>query len=534
MHKTGILLFATIVSLHQTTLNAQTTQKLKIEQATVFLHGAQLVSTAKVRINKGETELLFTNVAGDINSQSLTVNAGNGVAVESAVFQNNYLVTETLSPKAKEIKDSIELLTEDRLAMANKISVLNEQLTVLQGNRKVGGDDTGLSVAELTKLLDLISAKMEGLLTQKNKLEKAQKKTDDRIVLLNKQLDEEKRKGFQPGGQLLVKLYAKEATTNEVVISYTVPNAGWVPGYDIRVDELSKPAGLYYKANIYQNSGVTWENVRLSLSTGDPQEGVQAPVMMPWYLEFFTPPVMKTAYNRALGAPMAADAELKTIDGVQVQSGMSEYVTVDNAGISTTFDIDLPYTIPNDGKQHMVAIKKYELVASYRYYAAPKLDKDVFLQAQVTNWEDLNLIPGKSSIFFEGTYVGEGYIDVRNTTDTLTFSLGRDKKIVVKREQDKKLRSVKSIGSNIKESFAYTINVRNTRKDNIDLVLQDQLPVSNDKDIMVEDKETGAAELNETTGMMLWKMQLKPNDQGTVKFGYTVKYPKGKQINNLR
>jgi uncharacterized protein (TIGR02231 family) len=243
---------------------------------------------------------------------------------------------------------------------------------------------------------------------------------------------------------------------------------------------------------------------------------------------------MKTAYNRALGAPMAADAELKTIDGVQVQSGMSEYVTVDNAGISTTFDIELPYTIPNDGKQHMVAIKKYELAASYRYYAAPKLDKDVFLQAQVTNWEDLNLIPGKSSIFFEGTYVGEGYIDVRNTTDTLTFSLGRDKKIVVKREQDKKLRSVKSIGSNVKESFAYTINVRNTRKDNIDLVLQDQMPVSNDKDIMVEDKETSAAELNETTGMMLWKMQLKPNDQGTAKFGYTVKYPKGKQINNLR
>ena len=164
---------------------------------------------------------------------------------------------------------------------------------------------------------------------------------------------------------------------------------------------------------------------------------------------------------------------------------------------------------------------------------APKLDKDAFLQAQITNWEDLNLIPGQSNIFYEGTYVGEGYIDVRNTSDTLTFSLGRDKKIVIKREQDKKQRSSKTIGSNVKETFAYTISVRNTRKDNVSLVLQDQQPVSNDKDIVIEDKETGKADYDENTGMMKWILDLKPNETGTMKFGYTIKYPKGKRIDNL-
>src|SRR5438552_3894724 len=92
---TGISLF--IVNIAQ----AQPQQKLTIEQATVFLSGAELVSNGRVNLNKGENEVLFTNVAGDVNSQSLSVSATNGVVVESATFQNNYLATEVLSPKAQ-------------------------------------------------------------------------------------------------------------------------------------------------------------------------------------------------------------------------------------------------------------------------------------------------------------------------------------------------------------------------------------------------------------------------------------------------
>jgi uncharacterized protein (TIGR02231 family) len=527
----------TALSVFSSQAYTQTQQKLNIEQATVFLHGAQLTSTAKVKMIKGENEILLTNVAGDINQQSLTVNAGAGVVVESAVFQNNYLVSDILSPRARQIKDSVELLTGLRSNINDKIAVLVEQLAILQNNRKVGGDNSGMSVAELTKLLDLVNARMEQYLNQKYKQEELRRKTDERIALLNQQLNEERKKGFQPGGQLLVKFLAKEATTNEVVINYTVPNAGWTPSYDIRVEDISKPANLFYKANIYQNCGVTWENVRLSLSTGNPQEGADAPILAPWHLNFYNPAPYGRENQKLAYAPGVAESRMykkSLVATDEEQSSIDEYVTVDNSGISTTFDIDLPYSIPNDGKQHLVAVKKYDLPASYRYFAVPKLDKDAFLQAQVTNWEDLNLLPGQTNIFYEGTYVGQGYLDTRNTSDTLTFSLGRDKKVIVKREQDKKYRSVRMIGSNTKETFAYTIIVRNTRKDLINLVLQDQLPVSNDKDISIEDTEKSGAELDETTGKLTWTMNIKPGATEKVTLGYTVKYTKGKTINNLR
>ncbi len=525
-------------------LYAQPQQKLNIEQATVFLSGAELTSTAKVTLVKGENEFIFTNVAGDVNSQSLTVSATNGVVVEAATFQNNYLAAEVLSPRATLIKDSIEIIAADTQFVHNKIMVLGHESGSIWKNSQVSGANTGLSVAELQKYLDLIDTKMEAILNRQDVEKAKMKKMKDRLTKLNEQLTEEQGKGYQPGGQLLVKFYAKEATTADVAIDYVVPHAGWSPTYDIFADDANGPVKLFYKANIFQNSGVKWNNVRLSLSTGNPNEGAQAPTMNPWYLSFYYMPTYNRGYKNAMAnAPAAAyskkteevfDSTVSNDYTLEKPSSINEYVSVDNAGINTSFDIDLPYTIPSDGQQHLVAIKKYELPATYRYYTVPKLDKDAFLQAQITNWEDLNLLPGKSNIFYEGTYVGQGNIDVRNLTDTMTLSLGRDKKIVVKRNRDTKLRSVKTIGTNVRETFSYTITVRNARKEPINLVVQDQQPVSNDKDIVIDEKDAGTSEYNETTGMMKWALSLNPNETKTVSFGYTIRYPRGKTVVGLR
>jgi uncharacterized protein (TIGR02231 family) len=533
-----VLIFLSVIN----SANAQTKQKLNIDEAVVFLNGAELTSSAKVNLVKGENEILFTNVAGDVNNQSINVSATNGVVVAAAAFQNNYLGDEVLSARAREIKDSIETMTEARKLINDKLTVITEEIAVLFNNKKVGGDNTGLSVTELTKLLDLYNSRYEGYLNQKGRQEELQRKSDERIAKLKRQLDEEQKKGVQPGGQMLVKFYAKEAVSAAIVIDYIVPNAGWSPTYDVMADAVNMPVKLYYKANIHQSSGVSWNNVKLTLSTGNPNEGVNAPALNPWYLAFYVPPPpqpMKATANHASMKKARGEGDaMYAIDGVQVQkeeeSSINDYVSVDNAGVNTNFEIDLPYTIPCDGKQHLVAIKKYELPSTYRYFAVPKLDKDVFLQAQLTKWEDLNLLPGTTNIFYEGTYVGQGMIDVRNVKDTFTISLGRDKKIVVKRDRDTQRRSVKTIGTNVREEFAYSITIRNTRKENISLTIQDQMPVSNDKDIVLEDLDYGGASTEENTGLMNWNVQMNPNETKKLEFGFTVKYPKGKTINNLR
>lgn len=521
------------------TVSAQNKQKANIEHITVFLSGAEIEATSKVNLPQGESEVLFTNIAGNIVQQSISVGVCNGVIVQSATSQNNYLENNNLSPRGQMLKDSIEYLKQQNEALSDKKSVLNEQLSVIKENRKIAGENNGLSVIELQKMLDLIGTKMNGLLADGHVLDRQMKKTQERINLLNQQLNEEQKKDFQPGGQLLVKFYTTVATTATVNITYVTPNASWTPSYDLRVDKINSPVKLVYKANITQNSGVKWDNVKLSLSTGNPNEGAEAPTMNPWYLAFYQPQPNYGYMNKATvnyAPPRMAmgkkDAlEESTADAAPAQASIGNYVQIDNSGINTTFDISLNYTIPSDGQEHLVAVKDYELPATYRYYVAPKLDRDAFLQARVTNWEDLNLMPAATNIFYEGAYVGQGYIDMRNVKDTLNLSLGRDKKIIVRRENDKNYRSVKTIGTNIRKSFGYTIEVRNTKKENIDLVVLEQFPISNDKDIVIEDKEANGAKINEETGAVQWDLSLKGNELKTLKLNYSVKYPKDKIVN---
>jgi len=53
-------------------------------------------------------------------------------------------------------------------------------------------------------------------------------------------------------------------------ISYFTSNAGWSPTYDVRVSDIGQPVDLSYKANVYQQTGIDWNNVTLSISSAQP------------------------------------------------------------------------------------------------------------------------------------------------------------------------------------------------------------------------------------------------------------------------
>lgn len=528
---------------------AQKATPLKLESATVFLNSAEMNSTASLFVKKGENEIRFSNVAGNLNVESIVVRTTNGVLVTSTTFQNNYLEEdEKISPKAQQYKDSIEILNQQVTPINNRLAVLNEQLLVLQTNRKIGNDHVGMSTTELLKMLELVNSKMEQILNDKNKQELNIRKINDRIALIQKQLDAEQQKEYQPGGQLLIKLYAKENTNTSVYVTYVTANAGWSPTYELWAESALKPVQLMYKANVHQNCGVSWDNVHLSLSTGNPQQGMTTPVLQPWSLAYFMP---QPAYRNTMAKSKAAtmdDAQMNeqaapvavTLSGSASMSasyysappvsGIATYVTVDNSGVNTTFDIDIPYTIPGDGQEHMVSIKKYDAKGTFAHFAIPKMDKDAFLQTKVTGWEEFNLMPGSATIFYEGSYVGTTTIDPNSVQDTMSVSLGRDKKIVITRERDAKMRSTKTIGSNVRESFAYTISLRNTHKEPITIEIEDQIPVSTEQDIVIEDLETDKATVEETTGKLKWTLTIPANETKKVHFGFTVKYPKGKKV----
>ena len=78
----------------------------------------------------------------------------------------------------------------------------------------------------------------------------------------------------------------KKSRNSNFTITYLVKQSGWFPTYDIRVKDISSPINLQYKANVFQSSGEDWKDVKLFLSTGNPNENGTKPVISPWYLKY--------------------------------------------------------------------------------------------------------------------------------------------------------------------------------------------------------------------------------------------------------
>lgn len=194
------------------------------------------------------------------------------------------------------------------------------------------------------------------------------------------------------------------------------------------------------------------------------------------------------------------------------------------------FEIKVPYTIPSDNKPVVAEIGYYELPASYTYQSTPKIDKDAFLIAQVTDWEKLNLLEGEANVYFENTFIGKSIMNVTQQNDTLSFSLGRDKRIMIQRTKENEYTSRKFMGSNQTQSIAWKLSVRNTRPEPVILTLYDQLPVSRNNNITVTAEEISGGSLDEAKGIITWQITLQPGEQRDLALRYKVKYPKGRNL----
>ncbi|MDR2195886.1 MAG: mucoidy inhibitor MuiA family protein [Gallionellaceae bacterium] len=513
---------------------AQSAQKVQLQEAVVFLRGAQLTGTVTLNVPAGDSEWVLSNVAGNINEQSLSVAASNGVVVQSASVSNDYLEDEALSPRATEIKRDFDAAKAARQKIEVQQAVVVEQIEMIRANRQLGGKEGATSAAEISRMFDLLDKKMSAALLEQNSLAEKLVKAKEQEDKLAQQLDEEQAKGFQPGGRVVVKLYAPQAVRSVFTLSYVVPDAGWMPSYDLNVSKAGAPVDLTYKARVFQNSGINWDKVHLTLSTGNPAQGAQSPVLTPWYVSLQREMAAFSDSSNLMRFKGAAMAPAPAAAPPLRQQALDGYVSIDAGGLDTQFAISLPYSIPSDGKGHLVMITSAQLAATYRYVATPKLDPDAFLQAQVSDWGNLNLLPGQSNIFYEGNYVGQGRIDVMRARNTLDISLGRDKRILVKRESDPAFRrEPQFFGNDVRQQFGVTITVRNTRPDAIDLVVTDQAPVSRDSAVRVEDLRYGNASFDASSGELKWTLKLDAGASSALSSSYTVRYPKDEVVSGL-
>ncbi len=523
----------------------------KITNVTVFLSGAQLTHEARVSVPVGSSTIVFENLTQYINKSSLQIKANNeAITILSVGHKVNYLKSHENDKRVVSLKDSLEK-TYFKLDIRNSHEIVyKEEKSMLLANKSIRGEQNGVDIEDLMDMADFYRERLQEIETKLLDINRSKTNLNKTISRLNEELQSVNSQQGKYTSDVIVKVATKIKSTTKFELSYITNNATWLPKYDVRTKDIDQTIALTYKAEIAQNTGFDWENVNVKLSTGNPIMSNTQPTINPWYLVYYDEYHAKNNRSRGKRQYAAAaygevsgddyNADKKYDDGEkdllftsQLNATSADFTSVSHSNVNTEFEIALPYTIKSNGESELIEIQNYDLPASYQYFSAPKADKDAFLLANIIEWGDYDLLPGYANVYFEGTYIGESFLNTNTTDDTLAVSMGRDKGIVITREKIKDFCKNTGFVGNKKSTRGYEIKIRNNKPKPIEIEVIDQIPMSRIKEIQVEMLENSSAEYDETTGKLKWKLTIQPGQTSEVFFKFQVKYPKDKNLSNL-
>jgi uncharacterized protein (TIGR02231 family) len=525
----------------------------QIEEVTVFLDGAQIFRTGKTQLQAGRSELVVKGLSSLLDPSSIVVRGKGNFTVLGVENSNNYFTLTNDSIQFLNWQNKQEELEEKVAKEDQAILVYSQEKTALDQAMELRNTQTVQKSLEVKDLVDFFRNRSFEIYQKIEECQKRKKALNEELTKLVKQMEGSNLNNPKYSTEVRILVNADQGGTAEILLSYVVRGASWHPEYDIRVNEVNKPMVVKSKAVVVQNTAENWKEVQLTLSTGSPNKSAIKPILNPYYLNYYSnsyggylqeskalsntspaPAAYLGGLRKAENASLALyekqakqKAEMRFDQG---QLASTLQVSQTEGATNTSFEIKMPYSIPSDGKNHMVEIGETAIPAEYQYQAVPKLDKEAFLVAQVVDWEKYDLMQANANIFLEGTFTGRTVINPGNPGDTLSLTLGRDKGILIKREKVKDYSKNQSLGTDKKVERKFDISIRNNKKEAIKLVLEDQIPVSQNAEIEVEALDLSGAELDEATGHLKWELNLEPSKEQRIKFGYKMKYPKNASI----
>lgn len=468
--------------------------KSSIDKVTVFLKGGEIIRNAYVNLPKGTVRILFEGLSPHIDANSIQLKTNSDITILSVAHQYNFLQQINKSALVKQLEDKQSTLKDEIEFEQSMIKVYRQEEELILANKKLSSEELGVDIDELKQATEFYRTKLSEIKINQLKLSKKIQDLNSNLAKIQSQLNEINSVQARKTGEIIVTLSSKNPVNAKLVLSYFNSQCGWKPKYNLRAKNVDTPLELNYKAEVYQSTGCDWNKINLVLSTGEPLKSGTKPKLEKWVIH--------------RGSNM---------------SGKNN--TSSKNFTNTSFTLKTKYSIPSNGKNYSADLIDYNIPANFKYSCVPKIEQAAFLMAQISDWEKYNLLSGEVNLFFEGTFVGKSLLDVTTPEDTLLFSLGRDKNVIIKREKLDEFNKKQFLGNKKVEMFAWEISVRNNKKQAIQLTIEDHLPISNNKEIDVKHLDYGGAQYDKKTGLLKWNLNLPPSKNKTISFKYEVKYP---------
>ena len=493
----------------------------QITALTVFLNNAEVLRQVSVRIPKGKSDVVFDNLSSKILDKGIKITSSNNVKVYAVALEKDTKSYKT-DEAYKKIVDSLAQIQKKKDVHLINLETLKKEMLFLESNMKVNSN-SAIDFSQIDEAEKYFSKKIrllqEKIVEETYQLEKMTALYNDVIKSKNELIV----KLFKTNGKIRVTFLSDIDTDCDIELRYLVSNAVWKPIYAIRAVEGSNQVTFEYQTQIYNDTGVDWNNKPITLAILDSSDDIDKPELDIWTLEEDKNQKSKRRFSNAHRSGRAKNS-LRDVDSSEEQFDVLE---VDD--LSTRFELKGLHRIPSDASPHLIDVHTYQKEVDFYNLSIPKVKNGAFLIARIKDWENLGLLDGTVNLYYNDSYQGFSHLETQQLNDTLDVSLGRENSYTVSRKKLSSKSKKKLIGFNIREILTYEIVVRNNKNEAGEIQIKDQMPISTSKDVEIKPLSLNNGKVDPVTGEVIWNLKLPANETKKLILKFEIKYPKNKR-----
>jgi uncharacterized protein (TIGR02231 family) len=516
-----------------------------IDTVTVYPDGASVTRVINAELASGDTTLVAKDFPLTLDPSSLRVEGEAGTKLTIGAI-------DARPPRAAppvnlpELDKRIEALKDERANLQGTIAAAQARRKFAERFAEaspagIGDKGEARPIAEWRAAFAAVAEEIAAADTAIRDAERKQRELDREIARL------EADRSAKPPARLEVRidLAAAAATRATLRVTYSVRQARWAPLYDARLDTGAKdrkPAlELVRRAEITQSTGEDWSNVALGVSTVRIARGGSAPELnslIVQYPQVPRPLGVGTVSELARPAPALRSAQMaKAADALDQRDRADEQQAVAEVGdFQATFKIPGRVSVGASEGAKSLRIATAVIAPDLTIRSVPVLDPTAFLETSFRQAENAPLLPGRVSIYRDGVFVGRGKIAAAGKDETVRLGFGADDKVKIERTVVR--RNEGSAGLIVTTSKtderAFKTSVRNGHDFPLRIAIEDQLPVSENEDIVVEMLPSStpptATNLRDRRGVLEWAYEAKAGEVRDISFAWRVRWPKDKGV----
>ncbi len=459
-----------------------------IEKVTVFSIGAEVTHNLALDLPAGQNAIKLMNVSPFALSNSVLIGDEDLTVINATLVK--------------------KLTTEEIIAYNDQKESFQKQITAL--NNSLENASKNGTASNLQALLEYYDFKVLELKKKIRSVESLLKKDEDN----------------NGDAYLEVLVSSSKSLKKNITLKYVNGSAAWVPEYEIYVSDITQDLKLKYIAKIMNRTGEDWDNVEIQLSLNSPfdKTGI-IPKITP--VNIWGIPIGN--YNEQANNEFDTsfnDDQLK-IEGI-------EYETYNAPSSTQLLKVEGKKSVPANGGIYKYDVFNKALPTNYIWYAFPGLEESTYLIGQITNWADLSIADGNATIYYNGINIGDSYISIAGLPDTLDIPIGQNKEVIVERKIIASETFTKETNSKKKETVSFSYTIKTNRKEDVQVRIFDQIPVSQNNKTKVDLIEKSNAIHIQETGEITWNYTI--NNATTLKKNkliYTFEFDKSRSSNSF-